>query len=344
MIGDVLTTSLLFEVLRSHFPNAQLDYLINSSTQPVVADNPFIDTLLLFTPEIQASKKELRAFRKKIKDEGYDMVIDVYAKLGSAVISKVSGAKKRISYHKWYTKHKYTHTFRPKTVSELDEGLAIENRIMLLEPLIGKMDTIPRPKIYLKKEELQKARELLKEHQIDLGKPLYMIGILGSDENKTYPLSYMAKLLDFIISETNAQLLFNYIPKQQAKADMLYTMCSETTQKSIYKDTYGRNLREFLALTKYCDALIGNEGGAVNMAKALDIPTFSIFSTWILKEAWNSYEESGSNASVHLKDFHPELYKKHPKKYKKQASEMYKQFAPEFIIPALREFLSKMSN
>ena len=42
MIGDVLTSSILFEVLEK-FPNSL--FLINSHTIPVVKNNPFIDKL-----------------------------------------------------------------------------------------------------------------------------------------------------------------------------------------------------------------------------------------------------------------------------------------------------------
>jgi heptosyltransferase-2 len=342
MIGDVLTSSLLFEMLREHYPVAQLDYLVNANTLPVIENNPFFDNVCVFTPEIEASKSELNAFRKKIKSEGYDVVIDVYSKLGSAILTKFSGAKKRIGYQKWYTKHKYTQTFVPKTISNLDEGLAIENRVLLLEPLVGEGLNIPKPKIYLRPEEIEKAEEQLIQHGIDLNKSLFMIGILGSDTAKTYPLPYMANLLDYIVSETRSQLIFNYIPNQQSDADALYTLCSEKTREHIFKDVYGSNIRQFLALTAHCKALIGNEGGAVNMAKALNIPTFSIFAPWIMKEAWNSYEATGKNASVHLKDFYPELYKKHPKKYKKQAETLYRQFAPDYIIPEIKDFLSNL--
>ena len=58
-----------------------------------------------------------------------------------------------------------------------------------------------------------------------------------------------------------------------------------SAQKQIYFDVFGETLRDFLAITYHCDALIGNEGGAINMAKALNVPTFTIFSPWIKKEA-----------------------------------------------------------
>ncbi len=54
--------------------------------------------------------------------------------------------------------------------------------------------------------------------------------------------------------------------------------------------------------------LIGNEGGAVNMAKALDVPTFSIFTPSVRKETWQLFENEAKNASIHLKDLKPEIY------------------------------------
>src|SRR5690606_31849878 len=117
--------------------------------------------------------------------------------------------------------------------------------------------------------------------------PLLMVSILGSSSAKTYPSRYMAEVLDHVVEKSGAQLLFNYIPRQLEQASEIFDKCTPKTQKNIFFDVYGRDLREFMALTSQCDALIGNEGGAVNMAKALDIPTFSIFSPQIRKENWS---------------------------------------------------------
>ena len=52
MIGDVLTSSILFKAIKLEHPSAELHYLVNSHTVPVVENNPFIDKLVLFTPKI----------------------------------------------------------------------------------------------------------------------------------------------------------------------------------------------------------------------------------------------------------------------------------------------------
>ena len=59
MIGDVLTSSILFEVLRAEYPNAELHYLIYPHTLPVVENNPFIDKIIIFKEEFKKSSARI---------------------------------------------------------------------------------------------------------------------------------------------------------------------------------------------------------------------------------------------------------------------------------------------
>jgi len=339
MIGDVLTTSVLFKDLRERYPNAQLDYLINSHTFPVVKNNPFIDNFIFFTPEAEKSKIALWSLTKSVKKEKYDVVIDVYSKLSSNLITALSGAKTKISYYKPYTSFLYHHNIKRSNQTDQDCGLAIVNRLQLLGPLDIYIKSA-RPKIYLTTEELETSKQFLISNGINLDKPLIMISVLGSGSNKTYPFAYMAQVIDQIVGTTNGQVLFNYIPKQEADAQAIFNLCKLETQNHIYLNLFGKSLREFLALTAHCHALIGNEGGAINMAKALNIKTFTIFSPWIDKDTWNIFEEKCVNESVHLKDYKPELYSKNTEKdMKPQAMELYRKFTPDLFYDKLNRFL-----
>ena len=342
MIGDVLTTSILFEALKAEHPDAELHYVINTHTFPVVENNPFIDTFLFVTPEMEDSKAEFLDFLKTIKKEKYDAVIDVYSKFSSNLMTKFSGAKIKISKKKWYTSHYYTHTFKDAKTPNTNAGLAVENRLQLLQPLCVEIPQTLKPKVYLTPKEIENSKQFLIDSKIDVSKPLFMISVLGSGNNKTYPLPHMADLIDTIVEDTNGQILFNYIPKQEHEAKTVYNFCKAATKKHIFFDVFGKSLRDFLSITHHCTALIGNEGGAVNMAKALDIPTFTIFSPWILKEAWNMFDNDTTNVSIHLKDVKPELYEgKSLKEMKGQAFSLYDSFPPELIFPKLKNYLKQ---
>ena len=339
MIGDVLTSSILCEAIKVRFRESEVHYLINTHTAAVVENNPHIDQLVLFTPEMEKNKKARNKLFQFLKNERYNAVIDVYSKLGSAKITKITSATTRVGYYKWYTKWGYTRTFSYDKTPKTEAGLAIENRIKLLEPIANDFPPFLKPKIYLNKEEILNAEATLLENGVDLSQPIAMISLLGSSKDKTYPLQFMALLLDHISSRKNVQILLNYIPKQQSEVTKLLSLVKEDTKQQIFSSIYGKSLREFLAFTSHCSVMIGNEGGAINMAKALEIPTFSIFSPWITREAWGLFENE-DNTSFHLKDIHPEIYENTSLKgIRKETSHFYNLMKPEQVKESLEQFI-----
>ena len=340
MIGDVLASTVICEVLKQKYPQAQIDYLIYPNTAAVVEGNPFIDHLVIFESEYKTSKKAFWKFLKRIRKQKYNLVVDAYGKTESNLISLCSRAPKRVSYRKWYTRFCYTHTIDRKGAVLTAAGNAIENRLRLVASEYTIKNYPIRPKIFLSENEKNDAKKRILSYQIDLQKPLIMIGILGSSQNKSLPPEIMAKIIDRISEKTQGSILLNYIPSQINEVREIYDLTAQESKKHICFDLYGKSLREFLVITSHCNMLIGNEGGAVNMAKALNTPTFTIFSPWINKDAWNMFENGSDQVSVHLSDFEPVLYKDiSAKVYKDKANELYKKLSPERILPLLDIYL-----
>ncbi|MGB0974757.1 MAG: glycosyltransferase [Flavobacteriaceae bacterium] len=345
MIGDVLTCSILCELIKKKHPNYEVHYLINTNTKPVVEHNPFIDKVVLFKNEYRDSKLALFNFLKSIRAEKYDIVIDAYSKLESNLITLFSWANQKISFKKYYSKFIYSEPITPKNNAESNLGLAIERRQQLLKPLGFQTDFTIFPKLYVTPEETKNAITLLKSHQIDLSKKTVMVSIIGSSENKTYPLNYMSKIVDYIAETQDCNILFNYIPNQLHDAKIIYEGCATKTKQGIYFDVLGKNLREFIALVNQCDFIIGNDGGAINMAKALNKPSYIIFSPWIEKKIWATFEDGVYHKSIHLKDVKPELFThKTESDLKKNSISLYQHFSPEFIKDDLVDYITQLNT
>ncbi len=341
MIGDVLTSSILCEAIKQKNQLAEVHFLVNQHTIPVIEHNPFIDKLVVITKEIETSPIKLFQFLQHIKKENYDVVIDVYSKPISVLIGKFSKAQLKIGYKKWYSQLVYDELYTYKAKADTNAGLAIENRMNLLQSLDKTYAKELKPKIYLTEEEITSAKKSLQQENL-LDKPLLMVGVLGSSEEKSYPLPYLAKVLDTIVETTEAELLFNYIPKQLQIVEKLVNLCSPETQQRIHLSIYGKSLREFMALTSVCKAFIGNEGGAVNMAKALKVPTFSIFAPFTKRAAWALYENH-KNVSVHLEDYQPETYEKFSlKEIREKASTYYESIKPKYFTEKLKNYLKEV--
>ena len=339
MIGDVLVSTVICEAIKTAFPSAEVHYMIHPNTVAVVDNNPFVDRIVVFDPQIYGGFFGLLKLGKSFKNEKYDAVIDAYAKLESLIPTLLSAAPKRIGFKKWYSWLFYT-----KSV-EREKGLlntAIFHRLLLAKELT-KTEIEPMfPKIYLSEREREVAAEKINV-SIGSDKKLIMISVLGSNNKKSLPPSQMAETLDFVATQTDATLLFNFMPDQLEEATKIYNLCKPETQTVIELDFYTKSLREFLAILSQCQALVGNEGGAVNMAKALSIPTFTIFSPWINKESWNMLTEQQNHEAVHIADYYPELYDDvDPKQYKGKSNFLYQKLQLEMYQGKLKSFLTQL--
>lgn len=341
MIGDVLLTSLLCENIKKAFPNTIVDYLINSNTLPVLENNPYIDNKIIFEEKEIKGLIKLVKFSKRINQNQYDVVIDAYSKLQSWVDVFINDAQKKISYKKPGRTLIYTDNVEKHNEPHSYLGLAIEHRLALLKPLGIETPLITEPKLYLTIDEINFAKDLFEKHQVDTTRKTVMISLLGSDPSKTYPLNKIAKMVDFIGQNYNVNILFNYFPKQINQAKEVYNQLSKETQEKIYFELLGNDLREFIAIANECDLIVGNDGGAINMSKALGKKSFIIFSPWIDKKVWATFEDGINHTSVHLKDYFPERFKKlNNRQIKKQVNEFYSVFDFELFKDKLDSFLN----
>lgn len=345
MLGDVLTSTVLADVLKSQMVDCSIDYLISKPAEAIVKNHPHIDNLILADDRDMKLGGGLIAFAKAIRRKQYDIVIDAYGKISTALITKISGAPKRIGYDKSYLSFAYTHRVSQRADKAIfQSGESIGSRLNLLKPLDVDASPEVRPEIYLTEDEQKAAFNFLLSSGIDVPGPLAMIAVLGSSELKSLPPDYMSTVIDWVADE-GFQMILNYSPDQEDQVSEILEHCKPETLNLICFDAYPRSLREFIAILPFTNCLIGNEGGAVNMAKAVGTPTFAIFSPWIRKAVWNIDRKNGTHEAVHLQDYHPEIYgAESPARFKDSALDLYRKMKPDLFRRQLKDFLDRVSS
>lgn len=339
-IGDVLASSVIAENLKKMNPEIRVDFFCYKPAMAVLENNPFVDRVIPFNDKELKKITVLNRYANQIRDEKYDYVLDPYAKLQSRFISLKSKAIHRVSYDKPLFKHIYTDVVpKLKIPSNETSCTAIDNRVSLVVPLSEKPFPLSlHPKIYLKEEEIREGREILEKANLDFSRKTLMIGILGSSEDKSWPIDYMTQLIAHIQEFYNFNILFNYIPNQQATVDRI--KAGLKSMDKIYLDVMGKNVREFIKILAHCDAFVGNEGGAVNMSKALDIPTFSIYSPHKFPKDWGCFEDGHKHVSVHFQDLNRRCANtKSEKELLRNASKYYKELKLSYVREECDKFL-----
>jgi heptosyltransferase-2 len=338
-IGDVLISSVIANNFKKKYPTSIVHLMAYEFTHGVIENNPNIDTL------ISINEKELKKFKKLIKTikevrkEKYDIIFDPYSKLQSRLICKFGGAKITVGHKSRKKLGNLGYYTNPVEILKEKShicGKAIEDRIHLLQQVDTFTNIDYEPKIFLTEEE--KQFEVPENYQ---NKKIIMLGILGSTPQKSMPYNYIATIIDYIAVTFDCYLLFNYAPHQKEEATKIYNLCQN--KSNIILDLYAPSIRDFAVLMNKCAVLVSNEGGTVHIAKAIGKPTFTIFSPYINKDDWSSFEDGKFHKSVHLLDFVPnaisELSYEQNKEIEKNPRELYLKLTPEMIISELNPFL-----
>jgi len=337
-IGDVLLTSVIANNIKKVFPKSEITYFVYDYTAGVLENNPNINKIKLIREKELKKIPNLLKTISEIKKEKYDIIFDPYAKFQSRMICLFSKAEYKIGFKRLGKKLKlpfYTHPVNFKKKATLECGRGIEDRINLIESVFTLKDPDYVPKIFL--TESEKKYDRLK----GIDNPVIMLGVLGSTPQKSMPYEYIAELINYITTNYKATILFNYAPHQKEEAMKIFEMCKNKNQINL--DIYEDSIRGFVKLMNKCDLLVANEGGSVHIAKALEKPTFTIYSPYIDKDAWNSFEDGKFHQSIHLLEERPNLFesfsREETKKIEENPSIMYQKLTPELILNKLKPFL-----
>lgn len=338
-IGDVLISSIIANNYKKKHPDSEIHFMAYDFTHGVLMNNPNIDKIITINAKELKKLPVLLKLIRSVKKEKYDIIFDPYSKTQSKLICKFSGAKQSIG-HKSRKKignwGYYTHPIAISKEKTKICGKAIEDRIHLLQQAEPFYEIDYVPKLFLTNDEK-------KQNQLGncTDKKVIVFGILGSTPQKSIPYDYVAKVVDFIAKNYDAYILFNYAPNQKQEAQKIYDLCKNKT--NIILDIDAPSIRDFIKVMNQSNILIANEGGSVHIAKALNKPTFTIFSPYVNKDHWASFEDGFFHKSVHLLEMKPNLFDsftfEERKKIEQNPDELYKQLTPELIIPELDKFL-----
>lgn len=107
-IGDLVMASAMLEPLRQAHPHARISWLIEPQIRDVLAGNSCLDQLIDWpkqtwtelwrTRQYRTLWRELRAFRGTLRQERFDLVLDVQGLLRSRLLAWLSGGRNRIGF------------------------------------------------------------------------------------------------------------------------------------------------------------------------------------------------------------------------------------------------------
>ncbi len=264
-IGDVILSSIVFDALKSNFPDATIDFLTQKPSDQVLKPLPFINDIILF--ERGNIRKKISLFRK-IRNNNYDLVLDFYTNPSTAQLTFFSAAKYRAGFP--YRNRKFAYNiYGPE---ERDIHHAAELHLKFLDKIGLKTDA-ENKRLYFGyyDEELQKAIKF-RENNLSSDKLLFGISPSGGWSSKKCPPEHFAKISDALIDRFDCEIIILWGPGDEDDAN-------EIAQKMKHKSVMAppTSIREMGTFIKSCDFIVANDSGPMHISSAVETPVVGLF-------------------------------------------------------------------
>ncbi len=270
-IGDVVHTLPIIHSLKKRFPDCQIGWAVEDRASDIIVNNPLIDKVFIF-PKNKWKKrgfsiKNLREFLSIISDireEKFDIAIDVQELFKSGLITYLSGAKRRIA-------HKGTREFADFFINEKlpahdnfdPEKLIIERYLEPAKHLGADVEDIQFSLPPAKQETIEKIDNLLS----GIDKEIVIFSPATIWKSKHWIEEYWAELLDKLSGE------YKVIFTGTANDKELIKRITSHAKTSDYLDLTGKtSILELIELCNRAKYFIAPDTGPAHIANATQKP------------------------------------------------------------------------
>lgn len=261
-IGDVVLSTVVIDNLKIDFPNAQIDYLVESPSAPGLRGIKQINRVLIFERFDFWSKVSLI---KSIRKNHYDLVLDFFSNPSTAIITYLSEAKYRLGFP--YKGRRYAYNlFGPNERAKFHAAQLHLESLRINDLSFNKKDL----HYSISEDSLVFAKKYFTERSID---NLFVVGICptGGWASKKCDPEKFAEIANIVIERFNAKVLLLWGKNDDEDALKIHSLLKG---KSILAPS--TTIQELAALISKCTILIANDSGPMHMSTAIGTPVLSL--------------------------------------------------------------------
>lgn len=276
-IGDIVHSLPALAVIRQNAPDANISWIVERSAAEILRDNLLIDDLIeVDTRSLRNLRSvdkmlvEARSQLKGLRKHQVDVSIDLQGLLKSAVISKLSGAKKRWGFSRTELREPASRVFYTDTASLPDTAHVIQRSIGLVQKALSiKTDdlAIEFP-IFTSDSHVQEADDLTR----NVPGRFAILNPAGGWVTKLWHAEKYGQLADLLWERYGIASIVATGPNEGRLARKV--MANSHSGKTIIVEP---SLKGFFELAKRATVYVGGDTGPTHLAVAAGTPVVGIF-------------------------------------------------------------------
>ncbi len=263
-LGDIFHSLPFLNVINTHFPQAEIHWLIASAFKDLLEGHPMIHKLWIIRKDdwkrvkcLNKTIRELKGLFKDLKKERFDLVIDLQGLLRSGLLTFVTGSPIKIGFNEAREGSRLFYSHRVDTGKELH---AVDRYLEIAKFLGCDISDIRFPLPLFKKESSISLSHL----------DSYAVLVPGARwTTKRWPSDNFGKLSAILPIKTVV-----IGSKSDINVAKRIVELSNGNAISLAGKT---NLKELIEVIRDARFVVSNDSGPMHIAAALSVPVFALF-------------------------------------------------------------------
>ncbi|MCQ2960050.1 MAG: lipopolysaccharide heptosyltransferase II [Bacteroidales bacterium] len=265
-IGDIVLTTGLLRCLRKTYPEAQIDFVVKKQFSDILSCVPFVSNVI----ELDSKKgfSELRNLRNQLRQNKYDVALDIHKNWRSKFICNTIGAKQVYKFNK--------HVFRRWVLTTFRKDIYKEVRPVYLRFIdAAKNISVEHDGKYTElivPENIQRTVDAMFE-QAGISKEKKIVALCpgASFSNKQWQPEKFEKLAKKIIDELGYQVILLGGNKESEICSMIENASGAVSFAGKF------NLSQSIAAINKVCATVANDTGMLHVSEALGVPVVGLY-------------------------------------------------------------------
>lgn len=285
-LGDVIHAFPLLSALRGSFPEASIDWLVNTEFSSLVGRHPGVSRVISFPRSLWRKKgffKAMGEMRREFGPAGYDLVLDAQGLMRSALLSRLAGGSRIIGFSDAregaaFLYHERVDPFAggkkeldgsPRVLHAVLKNLSLWRHLSGMEPEFSSHPF----EIHYGDEDNRHLSELLQSIGLSPNLPFVAIHPGAKREIKRWPSLYFSELLDLVRNK----LGLNVLLLGSAGESSLLSEIATRSGPGVYISAGDVPLDLMPLCLSRARFFVGNDSGPLHMAVMMGMPTYSFF-------------------------------------------------------------------
>jgi lipopolysaccharide heptosyltransferase I len=278
-IGDIVHTLPALAAVRRAMPRAEIAWVVERRAAEILKDNHFINTLIEVDTKalrrwpvsgetLPATRRQLR----RLRASPFDLAIDFQGLLKSALIARLSGARRRVGFARAHLREPASRFLLTKTVEVPARTNVIRKNLALAAAALGlhlpaDSEAFEFP-IALSRQHEREADTIAEQ----AGGEFAILNPGGGWPTKLWDAERYGALADALWLNFGLRSVVTYGPGERELAERV-----AASSRSNAATVASPSLKGFFALAKRASLYVGGDTGPTHLAVAAGAPVVGLF-------------------------------------------------------------------